>query len=60
VTDIEPIRPADSTNWTKVVHRRRREDDEPARQDEAFEEEPGEDEDLPEDEDGHQHIDVRV
>jgi hypothetical protein len=59
VTDIDPIGPVESPNWTKVVQRKRREEDEPGRQHKAFEEELP-DEEPPEDEEGHQHIDIRV
>jgi hypothetical protein len=57
--DIDPIEPAQNAGWTRIV-RRRRDDDDAGRRHTAREDEAEPDEELPEDEDGHQHIDVRV
>jgi len=57
--DIDPIQPLGSTQWTKIVRRRTRDDDPHARHGSHEDDEP-EDEPLEEDEEGHQHIDIRV
>ena len=58
--DIDPIEPAQNAGWTRLVRRRQREDDDPGRHQSSREDDAESDEELPEDEDGHQHIDVRV
>ena len=54
------MQPLGSTRWTRLVRRRSREEDAQGRKDGAFEEEQPEDEPLDEDDEGHQHIDIRV
>jgi hypothetical protein len=59
VRDIDRVEPTNRVTWPKLVGRRRREDEEPGRG-HSDADELDADEQLEEDEEGHQHIDVRV
>lgn len=57
--DIEPIEPSAGASWPRLVQRRRGDED-GSGQRHGAEEQPPAEEELPEDEDGHKHIDIRV
>ena len=57
--DIEPVQPLGGSAWPKIVRRRTRDEDAQGRHG-AFEDEEQQDEALEEDEEGNQHIDIRV
>ena len=58
--DIERIEPSAGASWPPLVERRRPDDDQPGQRHGHDEKEKPEEGEVSEDEDGHQHIDVRV
>ncbi|HEX4521719.1 MAG TPA: hypothetical protein VH063_19245 [Gaiellaceae bacterium] len=58
--DIDPIEPAQNAGWTRIVRRREPGEDGASRHYDPPEDDAEPDEELTGDEDGHQHIDVRV
>ncbi len=57
--EIEPVQPLGGAAWPKIVRRRTRDEDAQSRHG-AFEDEDEKDEPLDEDDEGQQHIDIRV
>jgi hypothetical protein len=58
--DIEPVQPAGSTSWARVVRRRSGDDDERGGRHGAHEDESEPEDTVHEDDEGQPHIDIRV